>query len=63
MDFLSKVWHQIVGHKSSVIRLLEEVADPLESSHPETLALLKNAFHLPTDSELEALRVKAQRIK
>jgi hypothetical protein len=60
MNFLSKVWHQIVSHMSAVIRLLEEVADRLASSHRETLAHLKNAFHPATDSDLEALRVKAQ---
>ena len=58
MNFLSKFWHKIVGQKSAVIRLLEEVAGRLESSHPETLAHLNNAFHPATNSDLEALRVK-----
>jgi hypothetical protein len=58
MNFLSKFWHKIVGQKSAVIRLLEEVAGRLESSHPETLAHLNNAFHPATNSDLEALRLK-----
>ena len=58
MNFLSKFWHKIVGQKSAVIRLLDEVAGRLESSHPETLAHLNNAFHPAADSDLEALRMK-----
>lgn len=58
MNFLSKFWHKIVGQKSVVIRLLDEVAERLEASHTETMAHLNNAFHPASDAELEALRVK-----
>ena len=58
MNFLLRFWHKLVGQKSSVIRLLDEVAGRLESSHPETLQHLNNAFHPASEAELEAIRLK-----
>jgi Calcineurin-like phosphoesterase len=58
MSFLSRFWHKLVGQKSSVIRVLDEVANRLESKHPDTVAHLNNAFHPTNEEELNALRVK-----
>ena len=58
MNFLSRFWHKLVGQKSSIIRVLDDVAGRLESSHPETLQHLNNAFHPASESELEATRIK-----
>jgi hypothetical protein len=58
MNFLSRVWHKLVGQKSSVVRVLDVVAGRLESSHVETIAHLNNAFHPASEEELDAIRVK-----
>ncbi len=57
MNIFSRVWHKIVGQKDTVIRVLEEVAGRLESSHPETIAQLNNAFHATDDKALDTIRV------
>lgn len=57
MNFLSRYWHKLVGQKQSVIRVLDLVADRLESSHPETLSHLNNAFHPVDQRELDAIRI------
>ncbi len=58
MNFLSRFWHKVVGQKSTVIRVLTDVASKLESSHQETMAHLNNAFHPASEGELEAVRLK-----
>jgi hypothetical protein len=57
-EFSISLLGKLVGQKSSVIRVLDEVAGRLESSHPETMAHLNNAFHPATQEELEYFRVK-----
>jgi len=58
MNFLSRFWHKLVGQKQSVIRVLDVVAERLESSHPETLSHLNNAFHPVDEKQLDAIRVR-----
>jgi len=58
MNFLSRTWHNLVGQKQSVVRVLDEVAKRLETRHPETLSDLNNAFHPVDEGELDAIRTK-----
>src|SRR3984957_3579610 len=58
MNFFSRTWHKLVGQKQSVIRVLDVVAERLESSHPETMSYLNNAFHPVDQKQLDAIRTK-----
>jgi hypothetical protein len=57
MNLFSGLWHKLVGQKSNVVRVLEDVAGKLESSDPRTVGHLANAFHPTDQAHLDSIRV------